>query len=1090
MGYSNFTYDDQKPEVRRIIESYAGSGYINEAQRKEIISVLGREKQLCLSSKKRSTNSAEKPYISSVFLDILTGLKELESLDLSYTSFASLPFAIDKMIKLKRLLLCYSNITALPHNIGGLYNLQILDVSCSQIKELPISIGYLKELQILDLSNTAIGTLPLSIGSLTRLKRFILNGTQINELPYRIDGILSLQELDLSNTRISELPFRIGYLSGLTNLNLCNTPLIELPVRIGNLLKLQSLDLRLTKIRELPGFIGNMTALRNLDISKTMVGELPESLTNLSSLQNLDLSGTPISKLPENFSELKGLQRLNLSRTQIAELPEALGRLPDLKILALEELELTELPENLLMLNLPFTDNKYLYTPIPGIYIHGIRLKNQPLEIFSQSRELILEYFKSNKTSIPINECKIVFLGDGEAGKSLIISRLMHDGELPHDFKGDSTPGICIQSKKYTIGNEKIELHFWDFGGQAIMHSMHRLFLTNRTLYVVVVNARDNKANEQAWYWIRNIKSFVNGAPVLLLVNKKDQNPSVNVNQTGLKKEYENLKEVRIVSALKSTRNEFNLEIRDVICRLVSEMDTVHTPFSRNWLSLMHDLQEMSDDYITSEEFYLKCESNRINTDRKILDQLISWFQDLGVCFYSRKHPVASQYMVLKPRWLLNALYILVFNGRVFAVNGVIREEDIFTLICESVPDKEVKKVWSDIDYKINEVQYIINVLQNFGLIYRLDENQFFLPMLCNEDEYDAVKQFEVEDVLHICYEYVYLPENVLHCLMVLHGYELNTDAVWRTGAVLERKNCKLSALIRIRENFLDIFVKTEGQDKYPMIVYLDMIRDSVQTINKNFSLNAEEYIYYRRGTDEELFDYKTLIGSKENNINKVFSKVFQRAIFIDEILGIINNPRDHLLKDVVGQMLSVLTEMSERSVDLAGRGEVVLTRDFQTAIAPVLNEKYGIQIAREYTLGRAKVKIGETDLYFFRYVEGKKEQLFILENKYIQNFTSQYLQLMGYLNPDFTAGFTLSINKDKGWEEAFDYICEKLEGLKEKGGTFAPVSIVRCVEPNRTQYVKTEHIVPETGMNMVVYHLVLQISDSERHKIAIEARK
>ena len=44
----------------------------------------------------------------------------------------------------------------------------------------------------------------------------------------------------------------------------------------------------------------------------------------------------------------------------------------------------------------------------------------------------------------------------------------------------------------------------------------------------------------------------------------------------------------------------------------------------------------------------------------------------------------------------------------------------------------------------------------------------------------------------------------------------------------------------------------------------------------------------------------------------------------------------------------------------------------------------------------------------------------------------------MGYLNPDFTAGFTLSINKGKGWEEAFDYICKKLEGLKEKGGKYA----------------------------------------------------
>ena len=77
----------------------------------------------------------------------------------------------------------------------------------------------------------------------------------------------------------------------------------------------------------------------------------------------------------------------------------------------------------------------------------------------------------------------------------------------------------------------------------------------------------------------------------------------------------------------------------------------------------------------------------------------------------------------------------------------------------------------------------------------------------------------------------------------------------------------------------------------------------------------------------------------------------------------------------------------------------------------------------------------------------------------------------MGYLNPNFTAGFTLSINKDKGWEEAFDYIFKKLEGLKEKGDTFAPVSIVRCVEPNRAQYAKTEHIVPETVMNMLVYH-------------------
>jgi hypothetical protein len=37
---------------------------------------------------------------------------------------------------------------------------------------------------------------------------------------------------------------------------------------------------------------------------------------------------------------------------------------------------------------------------------------------------------------------------------------------------------------------------------------------------------------------------------------------------------------------------------------------------------------------------------------------------------------------------------------------------------------------------------------------------------------------------------------------------------------------------------------------------------------------------------------------------------------------------------------------------------------------------------------------------------------------------------------------------------------------------------------------VKTEHVVPETGLTMAVYHLVLQLSDEERLRAAIKARK
>ena len=217
---------------------------------------------------------------------------------------------------------------------------------------------------------------------------------------------------------------------------------------------------------------------------------------------------------------------------------------------------------------------------------------------------------------------------------------------------------------------------------------------------------------------------------------------------------------------------------------------------------------------------------------------------------------------------------------------------------------------------------------------------------------------------------------------------------------------------------------------------------------------------------------------------------MFLHCIRIEKILGIIRRPKDEMIQGVIDQMFSVLAEMTEECVNLNQRGEVELTADFQRAIAPVLNQKFDLQTAREYTMGRAKKKIGETDLYFFTYKDGIKQEQYILENKIIDNFTDQYRQLMGYLNPNFSAGITLSINTEKGWEEAYDYISEKLNLMMETGETFAPVSINRFNGDKGTRYIETEHVVPETGLTMPVYHLVLQLSDDDRLRAARKARK
>ena len=804
------------------------------------------------------------------------------------------------------------SVESIPASIGELTNLRHLDMSNSDISDLPASIGNLTNLQHLDMSYSNISDLPASIGNLMNLRTLFLRDTPIRRLPESIGNLKCLQSLNLSATKISELPESIVNLTSLQSLNLSHTQIREFPEDIVKLTNLQSLYLNDVQISGLPEGIVNLKNLQNLYLSGTEIREFPASIENLTNLRRLELGSVDLNSLPEGIEKLANLHRLDLSSSRIKELPENIGNLRGLKQLLLEDCFLNELPQSLLSLDLDYKEGKFSAGNYfePGIYINGLKLKNQPVEIFFQSRDLIINYYESvrKEVALPINECKVVFLGDGGAGKSLIIDRLMHDGIISSDFDGESTPGICISSKEYAIGKDKIKLHFWDFGGQAVMHSMHRLFLTNRTLYVVVTNARDNKANEQAWYWIRNIRSFANGAPVLLLVNQKDQNPSANVNENGLRKEYPEMKQVRIISALKDSKAEFNSEVRDAICQIVYDMETVHTLFSKSWLSLMNELQEMKEDYITSDVFYGKCFKNKVGTERDILDKIVKWYRDLGVCFYSKAHPVSARYMVLKPRWLLNALYVLVFNGRKYASNGIISEKDIYTLICEKVPDDVIKKVWNDIAYRPEEVQYIVNVLLDFELIYRLDNERFFIPMLCDENEPEEMDSFDSEETFHVRFDYAYLPENVLHRLMVRHGYELNTDIVWRTGAVFERRQLGWSSLVRIKDNGLDVYAKADNQKEHPVNSYLDMVRGSVYQINDELGLTADERIAYRKDGLEDHFDYEILSGSKKAGQLTIYSGIFKRLINIDDILGIIKSP-DQLTDDDLNSQVAALLD-------------------------------------------------------------------------------------------------------------------------------------------------------------------------------------
>ena len=114
-----------------------------------------------------------------------------------------------------------------------------------------------------------------------------------------------------------------------------------------------------------------------------------------------------------------------------------------------------------------------------------------------------------------------------------------------------------------------------------------------------------------------------------------------------------------------------------------------------------------------------------------------------------------------------------------------------------------------------------------------------------------------------------------------------------------------------------------------------------------------------------------------------------------------------------------------------------------------------------------------------------RRRNLAILENKEIDRFKDQYFQLMGYLNPNFQFGITVSINRRLKLFDARERIFNILNGLE---GEFSPKEIHFFNQQDNG--LLSKHVVPETGKIMYVYHFIMNLEDESRQAAARKTKQ
>ena len=824
-------------------------------------------------------------------------LLEIKEIDFSSLSLSALPKCLSMLTKLQSLNVNNNILSELPDCIGQLTSLQSLNVNNNILRELPDCIGQLTSLQALDVSDNALIELPDCIGQLTSLQSFDVNSNILRELPdciaqltslqaldasYNnliklpdcIGQLTSLQALDVSDNASIELPDCIGQLTSLQSLHVNDNNLNELPDCIGQLTSLQSLHVRDNNLSELPDCIAQLTSLRSLDASCNNLSELPDCIAQLTLLKNLWLGYNKLTELPDVFEKMVNLQNLSVWKNEIIEFPYQICKLQNLRMLDISynpiqhippqisnlkslnnldisELKLDKLPAEIMEIELPFTFNIPEWGAENGIFLKNTTLATQPISLFMQPRELIQAYFDMEQ--IPVNEGKVIFLGHGDVGKSYSIQRILNHDELG-DFETSMTPGISISNLSVEQDDRQFNICFWDFGGQEIMHAMHRCFLTHRTCYVVMVSNRQPDMEGQARYWLRNVESFASGSDVLLVVNLWEDYPSnQDLNYNQLRTDFKNLVGCVSVSAKCDDKQTFH-KLTESIIQMASKLDSVGMDFPIQWYKIRQSLTKMAKEgtyYINQDNYRQICNENELS-DANIRMWLLEWFNDLGTCFSYHQDTdkmELQEYKVLNPEWLTNAIYIVILNGKNFTENGVISREGIKYLLSNPKGG-----TLSGVTYTSEECGYVLEVMRKFTLSYSVSETEEFIPALCpNETPIDL---YPNEYVKHITYEleYTYLPDSVVHQLMIYCYQYLRLDKCWRKGMFIDIRGMDLSAVVSMggSDKLLSIDVYAYGNS--PLWLLLQPLLDAISRINNKLNLKAVDYVYAETDIDGNTF--------------------------------------------------------------------------------------------------------------------------------------------------------------------------------------------------------------------------------------------
>ena len=454
----------------------------------------------------------------------------------------------------------------------------------------------------------------------------------------------------------------------------------------------------------------------------------------------------------------------------------------------------------------------------------------------------ILDYFFSTRgdSGSALRELKLIVVGRGGAGKTSLVKRL---NRQPLDPTESETHGINISALKLTCYDGPVTARVWDFGGQHVLHAMHEFFLTARSLYLLVLNEREDMAERDAAYWLQLIRSYAGSAPVVVALNKNAGRPR-EMDRESLERNYGPI----LAWVPTECSVGFDATIKNLCAALINAadgMNEVRDLFPAKWWKIKEWLENMDEPYLDFATFQERCRKLG-ETDPQQQEKLASWLNDLGIAINYADDERLHDTTVLRPDWLANGIYaILRANDPHHHQPNAPDATLTSTRLGPIYAGAEKLKMLKAADYPEKMWPFLLQLMKLFQLAFPIDDTgeKLLVPTLLPVEPPPDCDEPDAQHRTRLRYEFAVVPGPLFPKLLVRTFSLIDGQRRWRRGAILRFGQARARVWTTQDERWVRITAVGAEEDRNELVT---MVRVTLRKLIEEYkNLRAVEQWEY-----------------------------------------------------------------------------------------------------------------------------------------------------------------------------------------------------------------------------------------------------